>query len=76
MTKTVRARYSKGKIEPLEKIELVEGEEVLITITDVPVTGNDFRRAAGSWKGTVDAEKLIRDIYAVRHISRRGEPRI
>jgi hypothetical protein len=34
-----------------------------------------FRRAFGSWKGTIDAEKLIRDIYEDRLISTRPEPK-
>ena len=35
-----------------------------------------FRRSAGSWKGLVDAEKLIRDIYADRLINTRPEPKL
>ena len=33
MSKTIRARYSQGVIEPLEKVEFKEGEELFITIT-------------------------------------------
>jgi predicted DNA-binding antitoxin AbrB/MazE fold protein len=35
MTKTIRAIYSKGKIEPLEELELEEGKEVTVTISDL-----------------------------------------
>lgn len=35
MSKTIRARYSHGVIEPLEKVELKEGEELFITITEM-----------------------------------------
>jgi len=34
MAKTIRARYSHGVIEPLEKVEFKEGEELFITITE------------------------------------------
>jgi hypothetical protein len=30
-----------------------------------------FRRSAGKWKGTVDAEALIRNIYADRLVGRK-----
>ncbi len=33
MEKTIRARFNKGVIEPLEKLDLEEGTEVNITIT-------------------------------------------
>ena len=32
-----------------------------------------FERSAGKWKGTIDAETLIKNIYADRLISRRSE---
>ena len=35
MAKTIRARYSHGVIEPLEKVEFKEGEELFITITEM-----------------------------------------
>ena len=35
-----------------------------------------FRRAAGSWRGKVDAEELIRNIYADRLISTRPKPEL
>jgi predicted DNA-binding antitoxin AbrB/MazE fold protein len=31
MAREIRARFSKGKIEPLEKVDLREGEEFTIT---------------------------------------------
>lgn len=59
-------------------MDLPEGEEVLVTIMLLP-SGADFeafRRAAGGWKGTLDAEALIRKIYSDRLISSRSEPRL
>jgi len=35
-----------------------------------------FHHSAGSWQGTIDAEKLIRDIYNDRLISTRPQPRL
>lgn len=78
MTKTIRARMRGGALEPMERIDLCEGEEVTVTIAKEP-TAQDleaFRRAAGSWRGKVDAEELIRNIYADRLISTRPEPKL
>ena len=75
---TIRARFTGGVLEPRERVDLPEGKEVTITIIDVP-SGNDvdaFRRSAGGWKGTIDADALIRNIYADRLISTRPEPRL
>jgi hypothetical protein len=35
-----------------------------------------FRSAAGSWRGKVDAETLIRNIYTDRLISTRPKPEL
>ena len=78
MSETIRVRIRGGMLEPLEKVDLPEGQEIMITILDVP-TDRDFeafRRAAGGWKGTIDAEVLIRNIYADRLVSTRPEPRL
>lgn len=75
---TIRARVKGGVLEPLEKLDLPEGKEVLVTVIGVSVRRNReaFRRAFGSWKGTIDAEKLIHDIYEDRLISTRPEPKL
>ena len=75
---TIRVRVRGGMFEPLEKVDFPEGSEMTITILDVP-TERDFeafRRAAGGWKGTIDAEALIRNIYADRLVSTRPKPRL
>ncbi len=61
---TIRARYSKGIIEPLEQVEIAEGREITITIVETSLESedDDFEKSAGGWEGTIDAEKLIRDI--------------
>jgi len=53
MEKTIKARYKKGLIEPLEKLELEEGEEVEITISSLTGSGRDreaIRATAGAWR--------------------------
>jgi hypothetical protein len=78
MAGTVRARMKGGMLELLDKIDLPEGTEVSVTILDVPSREDTaaFRRAAGGWKGTVDAETLIKNIYASRLVSIRPVPRL
>ena len=68
MSGTVRARFKAGVLELLEKVNVSEGREVSVTIIDTPTTDDEeaFKRAAGSWKGTVDADALIEQIYADR----------
>jgi len=75
---TIRARVRGGVLEPLEKTDLPEGKEVLITVVRV-AEGSDreaFLRSKGSWKGLIDAEKLIHDIYEDRLIDTREEPKL
>lgn len=79
---TVKARFSKGVIKPLEKVDIEEGKEITITITitimEIPSKHKleALRKSAGAWKGTIDAEKLIEDIYADRLLSTREEPKL
>ena len=78
MATTVRARVRDGHLELVDKVELPEGKEVAVTIADVsPAKDFDrFRRSAGSWRGLVDADQLIRNIYRDRLISTRKRPRL
>ena len=78
MGNTLRARVKCGMLELLEKIDLPEGTEVMVTISHAPSREDReaFRRAAGGWKNTVDAEALIQSIYADRLISTRPVPRL
>lgn len=36
MSRTIRARFSHGVIEPLEKVEFLEGEEFTVIVPEVP----------------------------------------
>lgn len=75
---TIRARVKGGVLEPLEKTDLPEGKEVIVTVIAVSEGPDDeaFLRSAGSWKGLVDAEKLIENIYADRLIDSREKPKL
>ena len=68
MQKTIKARFKKGMIEPLEKLDLSEGEELLVTIKELP-REDRFEKSMGGWKGTIDCEQLIKDIYESRRLS-------
>jgi len=78
MVTTMRARIHNGNLVPGEKLNLPEGREVQLTITEIP-TEEDVersRQAAGGWKGLVDAENLIRNIYNDRLVRTRPMPRL
>jgi predicted DNA-binding antitoxin AbrB/MazE fold protein len=73
MTRTIRARFSKGVFEPLEPTvtEIVnEGEEVTLTIDTGPATpsGDPLHETAGGWRGLIDAEAFKEAIYRDRLI--------
>ena len=78
MSGTIRARVKGGVLEPLEKLDLPDGKEVVLTIIGVSgrPDADAFSRSTGGWKGLVDAETLIRNIYADRLISTRPEPKL
>ena len=69
MEKTLKGKFRRGVIEPLEKLELKEGEVIFITIKELPKEDR-FEKAAGGWKNLVDCEALLKDIYESRKIKR------
>ncbi|MBI3934668.1 MAG: antitoxin family protein [Acidobacteria bacterium] len=75
---TIRARVKGGLLEPLERIDLPEGEEITITLLDTPAAPDRdaFRNSAGAWKSALDAEALIERIYQDRLVSTRREPHL
>jgi predicted DNA-binding antitoxin AbrB/MazE fold protein len=78
MAGTIRAKVKGGVLEPLEKIDVREGEVLTITVMRLPTaegTGG-LERSAGGWKDLIDAEALKRNLYADRLISTRPEPRL
>lgn len=72
MTTTIRARFADGKIEPLEPVNLQDGDELVVTIVArrPPRTVDEVRAAlrasAGAWRGLIDTDALLRDIYESR----------
>ncbi len=66
----IRAKVSGGMIKPLEKLNLEDGREITITIKETPLEDR-FEKAMGGWKGTIDCEQLIKDIYEGRRLSAR-----
>ena len=79
MSKTIRARFKNGVIEPLERVELKEGEEFILTILRLPKVREDedaFRESRGGWKDLIDCEELKRNIYADRLIHTRPEVKL
>jgi predicted DNA-binding antitoxin AbrB/MazE fold protein len=64
MAREIRARFSQGKIEPLEELNLKEGVEIVISIKEERAAKGAFERAAGGWKGLVDTDALLRDFEA------------
>jgi predicted DNA-binding antitoxin AbrB/MazE fold protein len=76
---TIRARFKNGIIEPLENVELRDGEEIVLTIVRRPETNGTqdaFRKSRGGWKDLIDCEKLKRDIYESRSIQTRPEVKL
>ena len=81
MTKTIKARYRNGFIEPLEEIELVDGAEITITLEYVspPISDEERRRrflsSAGGWRDIVDDE-FLPWIYRQRSLRTRPEVKL
>ena len=80
MARTIRARYHNGHIEPLESLPLEEGEEITVTVIELPPAparqAGRVRQTAGAWKGLVDAEELKQRIRENRLIQTRPEPKL
>jgi len=76
--RTVRARVRGNSLDLLDPVRLSDGDELLVTISQpVPAADMDaMRRPAGAWKGMVDADALIANIYADRLVATRPSPRV
>ena len=65
MVRRIRARFTGGKTEPLEDLDLKRGDEVTITIGE-RATGSTAKdalaRAAGAWKGTLDFDAYLKTL--------------
>ena len=79
MSKTIKARFKNGVIEPLEEVELKEGEEFILTIMRTPEVRygeNAFKESRGGWKELIDCEELKRNIYGDRLVYTRAEVKL
>ena len=83
MGKALTARYDGSVLRPDESLDLEANTRVRLTIEEIEVVEKSapaldesgFRRAAGAWKGLVDCDRLVQDIYASRKVKTRPEPR-
>jgi len=75
---TIRARVRGGVLEPLEKTDLPEGKEVLIAVIGIADDRDReaFLRSKGGWKGLIDADKFIHDVYEDRLLNTREDPKL
>jgi predicted DNA-binding antitoxin AbrB/MazE fold protein len=79
VTKTIKARYRRGVLEPLEKLDIEEGKELTVTISDISneEKGKDpLDTTFGGWAKLIDAEELKKNIYADRAISTRPKVKL
>ncbi len=78
MSTTIKASYTGGVLEPLEKLELTEGQEVTVTIFSLPLRIDvDFlTRTAGGWAGLIDAERLKGEVNESRLVTTCPGPRL
>jgi len=76
MVTTMRATIHNGNLVPGDKLNLPEGREVQLTITEIPAEEDveTSRQAADGWQGLMGAETLIRHIYRDRLV--RTRPRL
>ncbi|MYD54837.1 MAG: DUF104 domain-containing protein [Chloroflexi bacterium] len=69
-TRSVRARYRNGVLEPLEAVDLSEDQEVLLTLDDeqqAPSDQDSLSKSAGVWADMFeDPEQFIKDVYQAR----------
>lgn len=75
MIKSVRAKFTKGALKPLERLELEEGQEVFLHFDDEPKLSEEermkrFRSAAGGWKHN---EEYWKDMKGTLHDYRHPE---
>jgi predicted DNA-binding antitoxin AbrB/MazE fold protein len=78
MAKTIKARFSKGVIEPLGKVDIAEGEEITVTIVEISKTEEEdpLDTTFGGWADTIDCEELKKNIYDDRLITTRPKVKL
>jgi predicted DNA-binding antitoxin AbrB/MazE fold protein len=77
LLKTIKARYRNGVIEPLEEMDIEDGADITITVSEPDTTGAEgIKKSFGGWKGLIDADQFLKDIYESRKISTRPEVKL
>ncbi len=77
LPRTIRAIYRNGIIEPLEEVNLADGTEITITVLEPsPISKDGLERSFGGWKGLIDAEEFLENIYVDRRIQSRSESKL
>ena len=73
LTRKIKARFSNGKLTPLEPVELKEGEEVTVSIDDKPELSDEerlarFKAVAGGWEDNREYWENFKEyIYEARN---------
>ena len=64
MVRTIRAQFVNWKIEPLENVELEEGEEVIVTLEleGKATSKKVLVRTDGAWKSSIDFDEYLKDL--------------
>ena len=76
MVQQLKATYSNGVFKPATPVDLDDGAQVVIEVSEESHTRNEFpglEASAGGWKDIVDCEQLINDIYQSRSTESRGQ---
>jgi predicted DNA-binding antitoxin AbrB/MazE fold protein len=74
MSQIIKARYSHGRIEPLDPVDMEEGSELLVTIM---LMGEDPTSVtAGGWKTLLDCRTFEQEVYARRRQRPRAAVRL
>ena len=79
MAQSVKATYKDGVLEPSESLDLEDGQEVGLSISETGEAPDGIKarvETAGSWRGLVNAEQLKRDIFESRQIVSRPDPKL
>lgn len=77
MIENLKATYSNGVFKPANPVDLDDGAEVVINVSERDDAHPEFeglRSSFGGWKGIVDCEQLIEEIYAYRAAASRSRP--
>ena len=77
MIQKLKATYADGVFKPAGRVDLDEGAEVVIFVSDGRDSESDFKglaSTAGGWKDTINCDQLLRDIYDSRAEVSRREP--